>query len=167
MCICATIKNKVKKEVDKMKTKKVRITKSRKDSYWYSDQIGNVYTIREPLVTIPESYLVVENGRTYGKFIDVCDCVVLDDMFDTEVESVGDEYYVKVVSKDHDCYIEVSLVSSWCMQRAMGNHTVTNLLQFSELVVCNKTNDIIKCRGLIKDVVVGKYARPIMTITLE
>lgn len=143
-----------------MKTRKVKII-SAKDGFWYADRIGEIFTVSYSPTRFGNglAYEVVGVGKV-DRVIFPEDCI---DVIEVPTESD----YIKVVNKDHDCYISVSVVSSWLMQRAMGNHTCSSLIHFSELVVCSKTNDVIKCRGLIKDVVAGRYARPLITITLE
>ena len=146
-----------------MKTKKVRITKSSDVRYWYADSIGAEYTVSDNISGDGLSFIVIDrNNKETGAYIliKIADCVVLE----TEVESLVSDF-IEVIDKDHHYYIHTLHIAKWLKFRKHGGKLT--IMQFAEFAYNHNDNKIAKCRYPLSYVIGGRYAKPLMTITLE
>jgi hypothetical protein len=75
--------------------------------------------------------------------------------------------YIKIVRGKLIFFIHADVVSAWLKARVDGDRGDMTTTQFSELVLDVHSNEVLKCRGSIAQIIDGRFARPLMTITLD
>jgi hypothetical protein len=75
--------------------------------------------------------------------------------------------YVKIVRGVLVFYIHVDVISLWIKERADGSRSDSTTTRYAELVVNLSTDEILKSRHPLNEVIHGRFSRPFMTITLE